>query len=344
MLPLPQRNVRTRALSGLNCANAGLVWDKFVDGWSMNDRGEYGLHHVKKGKGDWVGEFSVEDLKFGEQDELTRACKHINALATATIADKFTDSPLPSRSQHYTTISRFVTGLGLTHPVENGFVWHHTLGAPYLPGSSVKGMMRAWADHWKMADGDDKENRKLVLRLFGDDDDSHTTMGALIVFDALPLKPVQLVHEVLTPHDGGWRLSGPGDSDPPLSPGDWHDPNPVPFLAVEIGAKFQFVLGLTRHGEAKDLELGYRLWEEALEWIGAGAKTATGFGRFESSAKGADLLVQWQSALKDGDFADFFGKRVRLREVDHAGDKAGLVDAASGESLKRRDISKLKPV
>ena len=35
--------------------------------------------------------------------------------------------------------SRFVTGLGRSHPVENGFAWHSTLGTPYLPGSSVKG-------------------------------------------------------------------------------------------------------------------------------------------------------------------------------------------------------------
>ena len=44
----------------------------------------------------------------------------------------------------FRTTSRFVTGLGRRHPVENGFAWHSTLGVPYLPGSSVKGMVRAW--------------------------------------------------------------------------------------------------------------------------------------------------------------------------------------------------------
>jgi hypothetical protein len=148
---------------------------------------------------------------------------------------------------------------------------------------------------------------------------------------------------VLTPHDGGWRLNGPGVSNPPLSPGDWHDPNPVPFLAVDSGAEFQFALGVTRNAVAGDLAAGYELLEAALEWIGAGAKTATGFGRFESSGKRAGALAEWRGGLKDGDFADFFGTRVRLREVDHAGGKAGLINAETGESLKRRDIAKLKP-
>jgi len=36
------------------------------------------------------------------------------------------------------TAWRFVSGLGRSRPVENGFVWHHTLGVPYLPGSSIR--------------------------------------------------------------------------------------------------------------------------------------------------------------------------------------------------------------
>jgi len=35
----------------------------------------------------------------------------------------------------------FVIGMGETHPIENGFTWHHTLGVPYVPGSSFKGIV-----------------------------------------------------------------------------------------------------------------------------------------------------------------------------------------------------------
>jgi CRISPR-associated protein Cmr6 len=32
--------------------------------------------------------------------------------------------------------------------VENGFLWHPTLGVPYLPGAAVKGLVRAYVEHW----------------------------------------------------------------------------------------------------------------------------------------------------------------------------------------------------
>lgn len=43
-----------------------------------------------------------------------------------------------------TTTSRLVTGMGLPHPKENGFAWMRPYGIPYIPGSSVKGMLLGW--------------------------------------------------------------------------------------------------------------------------------------------------------------------------------------------------------
>lgn len=43
----------------------------------------------------------------------------------------------------YRCTAPFVTGMGNPHPLENGFTWHPTLGMPYLPGSAVKGLVRA---------------------------------------------------------------------------------------------------------------------------------------------------------------------------------------------------------
>ena len=44
-----------------------------------------------------------------------------------------------------TTHARLVIGLGLPHPIETGFLFDRLSGSVYLPGSSVKGMMRAAA-------------------------------------------------------------------------------------------------------------------------------------------------------------------------------------------------------
>jgi CRISPR-associated protein Cmr6 len=330
MLPLPNRNVSARALSGPNGANAGLVWDKFADGWSFNGKGEYGLHAGQNGKGDWVGRFAKEDMKFGVPAELTRACSRIANVAAASLKENLpgmTDLPPP---RNFTAVSRFVTGLGLTHPVDNGFLWHHTLGAPYLPGSSVKGMIRAWAEYWTDAGGDETDDT--IPRLFGTD----AVMGALIVFDALPVKPVQLVHEVLTPHDGGWRLNGPGVSNPPLSPGDWHDPNPVPFLAVDSGAEFQFALGVTRSAGADDLAAGYGLLEAALEWIGAGAKTATGFGRFRDASE----LEKEQMRIAEEAAAANAADAEKEQAKEQARIAAEAAGAAERERLRLETIAK----
>jgi CRISPR-associated protein Cmr6 len=43
--------------------------------------------------------------------------------------------------------------LGNPHPVEKGFLWHPTLGTPSLPGSGVKGLVRAWVEAWMPFDG-----------------------------------------------------------------------------------------------------------------------------------------------------------------------------------------------
>lgn len=67
-----------------------------------------------------------------------------------------------------TTAERLVIGLGSHHPLETGLLFHRTLGVPYIPGSSIKGLIRAWADP-----GDDEapgwgalDNRRRVLELF----------------------------------------------------------------------------------------------------------------------------------------------------------------------------------
>jgi len=41
-----------------------------------------------------------------------------------------------------TLISPLVTGIGNTHPCEVGMTFDHNLGIPYIPASSIKGIVR----------------------------------------------------------------------------------------------------------------------------------------------------------------------------------------------------------
>ncbi len=165
----------------------------------------------------------------------------------------------------------FVTGMGNNHPVENGFAWHHTLGVPYLTGAAVKGMVRAWCEVWEGF------NEEKIKQWFGDTEQS----GELIFFDAAPTAPVKLKADIMTPHYKDWYAKG---DDAPMRdgsnvPADWHDPVPVPFLVVDKGAAFQFGVA-KRVGSDIDLSEVVEALSAALQWLGAGAKTAAGYGRF----------------------------------------------------------------
>lgn len=255
-LPLPERSVNNPDLAA---KNAGLWWAKFFDEWPDG----YAQAAGGPEKQNWINHFAGTTV--GAEHDIGRAASRHQELCNKTGATSIS----------FSTTSPFVTGIGLEHPVENGFSWHHTLGTPYIPASSIKGMIRAWACQWERADADD------MNRMFGPpmDHADHGMAGNLIVFDALPLAPVPLMAEILTPHDGGWRQ---GRS---TAPSDWHDPVPIPFLAVAPGARFLFAIA-PRPGCAADDDVKTALgWlTDALDWTGAGAKTAIGFGRFQSDA------------------------------------------------------------
>lgn len=176
----------------------------------------------------------------------------------------------------------FVTGVGIEHPVENGFAWHRTLGVPYLPGSGVKGMTLAWARDWNGMSGHD------LTRIFGaapDGKQPDHRLGSVIFLDAVPVAPPELSVEVLTPHGPG--SGAPKDAEPTI---------PIGFLAVRE-ATFLFAvlpsttgknLNLSAGGDrvvaaadaGKDCTTVLNLIGEALGRIGAGAKTKSGYGRF----------------------------------------------------------------
>ena len=180
----------------------------------------------------------------------------------------------------FTTGSRFVTGLGRSHPVENGFAWHPTLGTPCLPGSSIKGLVRSWA---KM-EAEPLPDGKIFERLFG----GPGKEGAICFLDALPVAPARLEADVMTPHHAGW-------SEKDL-PGDWRSPNPIPFLTTAAGTPFLFGIIPCRVVEDGDLKRVFGWLCDSLVYAGGGAKTAIGYGRFRHDE---ERTSNWTRRLKD---------------------------------------------
>jgi CRISPR-associated protein Cmr6 len=168
--------------------------------------------------------------------------------------------------------SRFLTGAGQPHPTEVGFTWHPTLGTPYLPGSGVKGAVRAWAERWAGV------GAAVVERVFGPRPGGALTVGSVVFFDALPTKPVKLVQDIINPHYPDWYREEPGGA-----PSDDQDPVPVNLLCVESDARFLFGLAPRRRGDEQDeadavAALGWL--RDLLDFVGVGAKTSAGYGRF----------------------------------------------------------------
>lgn len=113
--------------------NRGLYFAKFFNQWK-DDFTEVikpvPKNNIAGGKRDWLVKFE------GKGHAAAPTAERIAKIASAC----------DGNTKNFTTTGPFITGMGLSHPVENGFLWHHTLGVPYLPGSSIKGMIRAWVE------------------------------------------------------------------------------------------------------------------------------------------------------------------------------------------------------
>jgi CRISPR-associated protein Cmr6 len=174
--------------------------------------------------------------------------------------------------------SRLVVGLGLPHPFETGLLLDRLTGCPYLPGSSVKGLVRAAAR--RVAAGDLAGEREFWSRhfdeLLGPDvaGGPPAAKGKAIFDDAFPERWPRLELDVLTPHYREYYEKG-------VPPGDWFDPVPLPFLTIADGTVFlfHFRLGESQAGE-EGLDRIAELLETALDWLGIGGKKASGYGTF----------------------------------------------------------------
>ncbi len=271
-------------------ANTGLLFDKFCDHWAGKDKWKEQIDERKgkqlpdalKNNPTWNANPKTWFLKTIAEHQNNH--KHIDKLLSQyhSRLNKMLDV-LGGESCNFKTLWRFVSGLGMGHVLETGFVWHKILGVPYLPGSSVKGLIRAWADPKTDKEGEhlgwgDPDAWEEVKRLFGDQEGA----GRLIVFDALPVEKPMLEVDIMNPHYGDYYSKKKDKHDNLIPPADYLSPNPIFFLTVKENVQFKFSLApRPGAGTAADVSRGFDLLKEALENIGAGAKTAVGYGYFK---------------------------------------------------------------
>lgn len=210
-----------------------------------------------------------------------------------------------------TAIGRWVIGLGNTSVYENGMTLHHVFGIPYIPASSIKGMLRTWVINECFGFEEDSEQQALKNRIFqrifgfgnsseedaeNEDDGEGGQKGEIYFFDAFPTGPIDIEPDVMNNHYQSYYEGK-------TPPGDWINPNPIFFLTARNGS-FIFNLGarkssqlpltasllgiekLTEKFEDEDpiehmtlLSLTFKWLKDALAYNGVGAKTAIGYGR-----------------------------------------------------------------
>ena len=306
-----------------NEAHRGLWYDRFFNRydptWQLD----------KSDKKGWIDGVAG---KAGDSAQIEAAVLRVARLCGA----------LSGKTRAYAANWHFATGLGNPHPVENGFLWHPTLGVPYLTGSAVKGLVRAWVEAWMPFD-QEQDRLDTLYRWFGSEDKAFrqraslraegyrppwtrtgldTEAGGFIFFDALPITPVMLKCDVMTPHMGKWYEQGGEitaiNDQPERIPADWHDPVPVYFLVADR-PKLQFAIAPRTEAAQSELNAVIGALDAALQWLGAGAKTAAGYGLMDRDTTADQTLKDGleREAQKRED-AEIALRRRREREAQLA--------------------------
>ena len=296
--PLP-RDVAALAAAVVakgQCANAGLVLDHYTQ-W-QEDKGSY-KRTEESNRRRWV---------------LPLTSQPLNALLTALAPrwNAFLDSC--SRQGYHVerfamiAESRVVVGLGAESVLETSIRLHRVYGFPFIPGSALKGLARAYA-LWELCDQlgmpaavmeelidePDEERRKDRLRAFQRDGtvppsapifqmpgaevekrckavrDVFGTMGhagGVIFFDAMPASPSAISFAVDVMNP---HYSEYYQSKEPPPPADYLEPKPVFFLTIERGSQFLFAVGARPDATSNLEEL--RQWvSRARRWLQAGLR------------------------------------------------------------------------
>ncbi len=302
--------------------HTGLLFDKYPDRWSYDERtnrctiGDDKKKFYKQIATDLINTSSLINKSLKE----TKARR--KALLDASGGQPFVIK----------TTWRFVSGLGMGHPYEAGFIWHRTLGVPYLPGSSIKGMMRAWAEQW----ADPKVDVKDLLG-----DTEKQIPGCLIIFDALPTACPTLELDIMNPHYAPYYEH---PHDPNYPPADYYSPRPIYFLAVAANQEFEFAIAHRKPKEInsdEEVKRGIALLEKALSTIGAGGKTAVGYGQFGSTS----IANSNNTAIPESKTVDFENTTLILKPG--SGELSANIEVegksvtahASGEEAKKMRLS-----
>lgn len=266
----------------LKTSNLGLLFNKYIyswqNGWKMEEKDSKEFRHaVSKRTQEFVKEH-IANLAIRQQATL----------------QSMKSSGWQVESFNATTDSRLIIGLGGTSVIETGMTLHPLYGFPYLPGSGLKGLARAYAE---IAENfpNDETKKNLLLEIFGSMDKTRHSddnrQGKVFFMDGLPTTFPKLDLDIMNPHYSEYYQGN-------KPPADYLNPVPITFLAVAKGRPFSFAV-FSRDKALADKAKSWLIG--GLTDLGAGGKTNVGYGYFsidESNAHNSGTDVQPSSTTR----------------------------------------------
>lgn len=167
---------------------------------------------------------------------------------------------------------RVIVGLGNESPSETSITLHHTFGAPYLPGSALKGLAAFYARNF-LEDAGWRTDAPgapgpAYRTLFGD-----TTLAGCVTFYDAYYIPGSVADDRML-HTDTITVHHPEYYQGSAAPADWDSPTPLPF--VSANGAYLVALG---GADAAWVVAGLTILGLALAELGIGAKTSSGYGR-----------------------------------------------------------------
>lgn len=208
--------------------------------------------------------------------------------------------------------SRLMLGLGEASSIEAAITLHHTYGAPFIPGSAIKGMMRAYARDQNVTD-------EVRAFMFGKDasvEGDGGEAGYLIFHDAwwvpqssaTPLTP-----EIVTVHHAEYYKGEGAEAT------DFDSPNPNNQIAAR--GSFLFII----EGKGSLVAWAMALLTQALQTQGIGAKSCAGYGYFVEDVELNDELADVEeklrrkiTRLKAKELVEMFSKKRNVTKKQYA--------------------------
>lgn len=174
--------------------------------------------------------------------------------------------------------------------METGCAISRSYGAPYIPGSSIKGVASHHARN-RFSEANSAEGSKICDELFGAATDGETEpeqpgkSGLMVLHDAwwVPCSaPSPLIQEVVTTHHPDYYNDG--------SKAAKDTDKPIPNAQIAVRGAFLFVI----EGPPIWFDFVKEILIDALTVRGAGAKTSAGYGRFSAtSIKVSGPICRW---------------------------------------------------